>query len=140
MRFRVNETTENIGARRLHTILERVLDEISFQAPDLFKSPRAEMTEEGVVGEVHASAPLTGEPQMPSPPLPVIERQTANGRGEGDRGGSGVCAAAGGFDCEGSGSFAVYFVDFFGVAKWRFCRGFCDFWCAEHGEMRGKSW
>ena len=29
------------GARRLHTILERVLDEISFQAPDLFKSPRA---------------------------------------------------------------------------------------------------
>src|SRR5205814_6132429 len=36
--FRVNETTENIGARRLHTILERVLDEISFQALDLFKS------------------------------------------------------------------------------------------------------
>jgi ATP-dependent HslUV protease ATP-binding subunit HslU len=33
--FRVNETTENIGARRLHTIMERVLDEISFQAPDL---------------------------------------------------------------------------------------------------------
>src|ERR1700732_2035234 len=59
--FRVNETTENIGARRLHTILERVLDEISFQAPDLFKSPRAEITEEGVVGEIGASAPLTGE-------------------------------------------------------------------------------
>src|SRR3979411_314792 len=32
--FRVNETTENIGARRLHTILERVLDEISFEAPE----------------------------------------------------------------------------------------------------------
>jgi ATP-dependent HslUV protease ATP-binding subunit HslU len=77
--FRVNETTENIGARRLHTILERVLDEISFQAPDLFKSPRAEITEEGVVGEVHVSAPLTSEPQKPSPPLPVIERQTAMG-------------------------------------------------------------
>ena len=76
--FRVNETTENIGARRLHTILERVLDEISFQAPDLFKSPRAEVTEEGVVAEVHVSAPLTGE-QKPSPPLPVIERQTATG-------------------------------------------------------------
>src|ERR1700726_3440102 len=29
----VNEQTENIGARRLHTILERVLDEISFEAP-----------------------------------------------------------------------------------------------------------
>jgi ATP-dependent HslUV protease ATP-binding subunit HslU len=77
--FKVNETTENIGARRLHTILERVLDEISFQAPDLFKSPRAEITEEGVVGEVHVSAPLTSDPQMPSPPLPVIERQTATG-------------------------------------------------------------
>ena len=77
--FRVNETTENIGARRLHTILERVLDEISFQAPDLVKSPRAEMTEEGVVGEVHPSAPLTAEPRVPSPPLPVIERQTEAG-------------------------------------------------------------
>jgi ATP-dependent HslUV protease ATP-binding subunit HslU len=31
----VNESTENIGARRLHTIMERVLDEISFGAPDL---------------------------------------------------------------------------------------------------------
>jgi ATP-dependent HslUV protease ATP-binding subunit HslU len=33
--FRVNESTENIGARRLHTIMERVLDEISFNAPEL---------------------------------------------------------------------------------------------------------
>jgi ATP-dependent HslUV protease ATP-binding subunit HslU len=33
--FRVNEGTENIGARRLHTIMERVLDEISFEAPDM---------------------------------------------------------------------------------------------------------
>ena len=31
---RVNERTENIGARRLHTILERLLDEISFDAPE----------------------------------------------------------------------------------------------------------
>jgi ATP-dependent HslUV protease ATP-binding subunit HslU len=30
----VNEQTENIGARRLHTILEKVLDELSFEAPD----------------------------------------------------------------------------------------------------------
>jgi len=30
----VNQRTENIGARRLHTILERMLDEISFDAPD----------------------------------------------------------------------------------------------------------
>ncbi len=34
---RVNETTENIGARRLHTILEKVLEEVSFDAPDLEK-------------------------------------------------------------------------------------------------------
>jgi ATP-dependent HslUV protease ATP-binding subunit HslU len=33
--FRVNDATENIGARRLHTIMERVLDEISFDAPDI---------------------------------------------------------------------------------------------------------
>jgi ATP-dependent HslUV protease ATP-binding subunit HslU len=77
--FRVNETTENIGARRLHTIMERVLDEISFQAPELFKSPRAEASQEGVIAEVGASAPLTGGPQKPSPPLPVIERKKDDG-------------------------------------------------------------
>lgn len=32
--FEVNERTENIGARRLHTVLERLLDSISFDAPD----------------------------------------------------------------------------------------------------------
>ena len=31
----VNERTENIGARRLHTVMERLLDEVSFHAPDL---------------------------------------------------------------------------------------------------------
>jgi ATP-dependent HslUV protease ATP-binding subunit HslU len=31
----VNDKTENIGARRLHTILEKVLEDISFNAPDL---------------------------------------------------------------------------------------------------------
>src|ERR1017187_660592 len=77
--FRVNETTENIGARRLHTIMERVLDEISFQAPDLFKSPRSEATEEGVIARVGASASLTSDPQKSSPPLPVIERKKEDG-------------------------------------------------------------
>jgi len=33
--FHVNETTENIGARRLHTVLERLMEEISFKASDL---------------------------------------------------------------------------------------------------------
>ena len=31
----VNNRTENIGARRLHTMLEKLLEDISFQAPDL---------------------------------------------------------------------------------------------------------
>jgi len=35
--WEVNEKTENIGARRLHTILERLLEEISFSAPDLLE-------------------------------------------------------------------------------------------------------
>jgi len=70
--FRVNETTENIGARRLHTILERVLDEISFQAPDLMKASRAEATEEGVVAQIAASGTQAS-------PLPVIERTTDAG-------------------------------------------------------------
>lgn len=34
---RVNDSAENIGARRLHTILEKVLEEISFAGPDLKK-------------------------------------------------------------------------------------------------------
>jgi ATP-dependent HslUV protease ATP-binding subunit HslU len=33
--FEVNRTTQNIGARRLHTIMERVVEEISYEAPDL---------------------------------------------------------------------------------------------------------
>ena len=32
--WQVNESTENIGARRLHTVLERLLDVISYEAPD----------------------------------------------------------------------------------------------------------
>ena len=34
---RVNETTENIGARRLHTIMEKLLETVSFEGPDLKK-------------------------------------------------------------------------------------------------------
>ena len=39
--FEVNEGTENIGARRLHTILERLLEEISFDASDLGASGKS---------------------------------------------------------------------------------------------------
>ncbi|MEI2401219.1 AAA family ATPase, partial [Paenibacillus phytohabitans] len=33
--FQVNQDTDNIGARRLHTILERLLEDLSFEAPDI---------------------------------------------------------------------------------------------------------
>ena len=32
--FEVNETTENIGARRLHTVMERLLETVSYDAVD----------------------------------------------------------------------------------------------------------
>ncbi len=70
--FRVNETTENIGARRLHTIMEKVLDEISFLAPDLTKARKGES---GNLLDVAASAQENGA----SFPLPVIERETPAG-------------------------------------------------------------
>jgi len=83
--FRVNEQTENIGARRLHTILERVLDEISFQAPDIGKANRAEASAEGVIAEIAVSAaPMAAGQQAQAQasaaaPLPVIERKREDG-------------------------------------------------------------
>ncbi len=59
--------------------MERVLDEISFQAPDLMKSGRAEPSQEGVVGEVAVSAPLGVPNDTKSAPLPVIERRKEDG-------------------------------------------------------------
>lgn len=50
--FQVNESTENIGARRLHTMLERLLEEISFNAPDL-------MEKTIVIDEAYVDAHLT---------------------------------------------------------------------------------
>jgi ATP-dependent HslUV protease ATP-binding subunit HslU len=46
----VNESTENIGARRLHTIMEKLLDDISFEGPDL-KEKRFEI-DAGYVGKM----------------------------------------------------------------------------------------
>jgi ATP-dependent HslUV protease ATP-binding subunit HslU len=43
----VNERTENIGARRLHTVMEKLLDEISFDAPDM--AERSVVVDEGYV-------------------------------------------------------------------------------------------
>ena len=33
--FEVNERMENIGARRLHTVIEKMVEEVSFEAPDV---------------------------------------------------------------------------------------------------------
>ena len=68
--FKVNETTENIGARRLHTIMERVLEDVSFLAPDVARhSPNAE-----------AAAALSETiKREASTPLPYQERMTASG-------------------------------------------------------------
>jgi ATP-dependent HslUV protease ATP-binding subunit HslU len=41
--YQVNQTAQNIGARRLYTILERMLEELSFEAPDM-KTGRVEIT------------------------------------------------------------------------------------------------
>jgi ATP-dependent HslUV protease ATP-binding subunit HslU len=72
--FRVNEGTENIGARRLHTIMEKVLDEISFSAPDLTRvQPKGDGKNQGTVVELAAVGEGT------TAPLPVIERETATG-------------------------------------------------------------
>jgi ATP-dependent HslUV protease ATP-binding subunit HslU len=40
--FKVNQSTQNIGARRLYTIMERLLEELSFEAPDM-SSKRVEI-------------------------------------------------------------------------------------------------
>ncbi len=69
--FRVNEQTENIGARRLHTIMERVLDEISFLAPDLLKAPR------NAAGVFDLSVAATDG--APTTPLPVVDREIPTG-------------------------------------------------------------
>jgi len=63
--FRVNETTENIGARRLHTIMERVLDEISFVAPELTKPPAEGTPVQDYSGlPVHDRATQTGKEKV----------------------------------------------------------------------------
>src|SRR6202142_71838 len=68
--FKVNEQTENIGARRLHTIMERVLEDVSFLAPDVAR--RAPNDEAATL----LSDAIKAES---STPLPYQERMTASG-------------------------------------------------------------
>ena len=49
--FEVNESTENIGARRLHTILELLLEEISFEASDLGAKDEAVVIDKSFVDQ-----------------------------------------------------------------------------------------
>jgi len=67
--FRVNEATENIGARRLHTIMERVLEDVSFLAPDVARKSPEE-------GAATLSDAIRNESTTP---LPYAERMTASG-------------------------------------------------------------
>ncbi len=58
---KVNEEVENIGARRLHTILEKILEEISFNASDK-KSSQIEIDEKYVkkqIGDIYKDTDLT---------------------------------------------------------------------------------
>jgi ATP-dependent HslUV protease ATP-binding subunit HslU len=78
--FRVNEATENIGARRLHTIMERVLDEISFDAPDLARQNRSGPDGKGEAAGENATVNLAASADTKtSPTIPMVEREGANG-------------------------------------------------------------
>jgi ATP-dependent HslUV protease ATP-binding subunit HslU len=68
--FRVNESTENIGARRLHTIMERVLEDVSFLAPDVARRV-ADAEQEARLSETLKAESTTA--------LPYAERMTASG-------------------------------------------------------------
>jgi ATP-dependent HslUV protease ATP-binding subunit HslU len=68
--FKVNEQTENIGARRLHTIMERVLEDVSYLAPDVARNS----------GNAEQAAALTKDGANEAlGPLPYSERMTASG-------------------------------------------------------------
>ncbi len=68
--FKVNEQTENIGARRLATIMERVLEDVSFLAPDVARRPSSDEA---------ASALSEAIKNEASTALPFSERMTASG-------------------------------------------------------------
>jgi ATP-dependent HslUV protease ATP-binding subunit HslU len=68
--FKVNESTENIGARRLHTIMERVLEDVSFLAPDVARRAADASQAGGLSESIRSEA---------SSPLPYEERMTASG-------------------------------------------------------------
>jgi ATP-dependent HslUV protease ATP-binding subunit HslU len=68
--FKVNEQTENIGARRLHTIMERVLEDVSFLAPDVARRAPDEKAAAALAEAIQSES---------SAPLPYEERTSASG-------------------------------------------------------------
>ena len=50
--YRVNRETENIGARRLHTILEKILEDVAYEAPDIDEK-HIVINQEFVAGKLH---------------------------------------------------------------------------------------
>ena len=68
--FKVNEQTENIGARRLHTIMERVLEDVSFFAPDVARRAPEGQTAAALSETIQSESTV---------PLPYQERMTASG-------------------------------------------------------------
>ena len=68
--FKVNEQTENIGARRLHTIMERVLEDVSFFAPDVARAAPEGQDAAAISQAIHSET---------AAPLPYQERMTASG-------------------------------------------------------------
>jgi ATP-dependent HslUV protease ATP-binding subunit HslU len=50
--FQVNEEVENIGARRLHTIMSNLLGDLLFQIPDLHREPSVTITKDFVKGKL----------------------------------------------------------------------------------------
>jgi len=68
--FKVNEQTENIGARRLHTIMERVLEDVSFLAPDVARRAPDEEAARLLNEAIKAES---------TTPLPYEERMTSSG-------------------------------------------------------------
>lgn len=69
----MNRTVENIGARRLHTIIERVIEDVSYEAADLVAAvattPRPEPDQAATAGD----APVGVTSASPSPLSIVVD-------------------------------------------------------------------
>jgi len=67
---KVNEDSENIGARRLHTVMEKVMEEISFAAPGIAEKNI-------LIDRSYVAVPAAGHPQGPGPAAvhPLISRR-----------------------------------------------------------------